>query len=311
MAGFSIGKRARTMATSLPRVVIKPRRARLFFARHPWVFVNSIDQVEGDPEPGDEVRVVSHDGQFIARGLFSHRSAIRVRLYRWTDDPIDDPFLAGLLTQAIQLRTATLNLVGPGTATHLVLSEGDGISGLTVDRFDRTLAVQITSLVLDRRRDFLVDTLLAQTGVENVILRGEKGIPAQEGLKVEEGWLRGKAPDGPIEITDGGVWYAVDLATGQKTGFYLDQRDNRRAPCPRARRGFGHLFLLRAGRSRGLRRHPRPGGGTVGAVDPDPRTARAGGRPPGLGVLPGNRVPQMRDGPGRLMGPSPSKVEVG
>ena len=71
---------------SLPRVVIKPRRARPFFARHPWVFVTSIERVEGDPAPGDEVAVVSHEGQFIARGLFNHRSAIRVRLYRWEDN---------------------------------------------------------------------------------------------------------------------------------------------------------------------------------------------------------------------------------
>ena len=218
----------------LPLVVIKPRRARPFFARHPWVFVNSIDRVEGDPEPGDEVRVVSHDGQFIARGLFNHRSAIRVRLYRWADQPIDEPFLAGLLTRALQLRSDTLGMTGPGSACRLVFSEGDAISGLTVDRFDRYLSVQITSLALDRRRDWLIDWLVEQTGALGVILRGEKGVPSQEGLKVEEGWIRGAAPSSPVEITDGGVRYAVDLATGQKTGFFLDQRDNRRAVAAHA-----------------------------------------------------------------------------
>ena len=217
------------MVANIPRVVIKPRRARPFFARHPWVFGNSIDRVEGDPAPGDEVRVCTAEGQFIARGLFNHRSNIRVRLYRWTDEPIDPSFLHGLLTRAVALRTDALGLVGPGTACRLVFSEGDAISGLTVDRFDQTLAVQITSLALDRHRDFLVDSLVALTGAKAVILRGEKGIPSQEGLKVEEGWLRGEPPTKPIEIVDGGVRYAVDLATGQKTGFYLDQRDNRRA----------------------------------------------------------------------------------
>ena len=112
------------MPQTLPVVVIKSRRARPFFARHPWVFVNSIDRIDGNPEPGDEVRVVSHDGQFIARGLFNLRSAIRVRLYRWTDEPIDDSFLAGLLSRALQLRVGLLGMDGPDSAARLVFSEG-------------------------------------------------------------------------------------------------------------------------------------------------------------------------------------------
>ena len=217
------------MSQSLPSVIIKPRKARPFFARHPWVFINSIDRVEGQPEPGDEVRVVSYEGQFIGRGLFNPRSAIRVRLYRWEDKPIEDAWLGGLLTRALQLRRATLGQTGPESAARLVFSEGDAISGLTVDQFGPYLSVQITSLALDRRRDFLVDWLVEQTGALGVILRGEKGIPAQEGMKVEEGWIRGQPPTSLVEIVDGGIRYAVDLATGQKTGFYLDQRANRQA----------------------------------------------------------------------------------
>ena len=224
-----------TMSTSLPRVVIKPRRARPFFARHPWVFVNSIERVEGDPEPGDEVRLCTHEGQFIARGLFNHRSAIRVRLYRWDDAPINHDWLAGLMHTALELRSDALKLVGPGSACRLVFSEGDAISGLTVDRFDRYLSIQITSLALDRHREFLVNWLAEQTKALGVILRGEKGIPSQEGLKVTEGWIHGQPPDAPIEIVDGGVRYHVDLATGQKTGFFLDQRDNRRVVAGYAR----------------------------------------------------------------------------
>ena len=220
---------------SLPRVVIKPRRARPFFARHPWVFVTSIERVEGDPEPGDEVAVVSHEGQFIARGLFNHRSAIRVRLYRWEDAPIDDEFLGGRLAEALALRSGLLGRDGPRTAARLVFSESDGLSGLTVDRFDRWLVVQFTSLALFESRDFLVGRLVALTGAEGVFFRGEKGIPSQEGLKVEDGLAHGTAPEGPIEILENDLTYRVDLATGQKTGFYLDQRDNRRAVAAYAR----------------------------------------------------------------------------
>lgn len=211
------------------RVVIKPRHARPFFARHPWVFANSIASVEGSPGPGEEVMVVSHQGQPIARGLYNLSSAIRVRLYRWEDRPIDDDFLSAQLARAIDLRRSTLKIDGPGSACRLVFSEADGLSGLTVDQFGRYLVVQFTSLALFARREFLLDRLMASTGAEGVLLRGEKGIPSQEGLKISEGWARGSGPGGPVEIVDQGITYAVDLDSGQKTGFYLDQRENRRS----------------------------------------------------------------------------------
>src|SRR5437868_2277867 len=127
---------------SLPRVIVKPRRARPFFARHPWVFVTSIARVEGEPAPGDEVEVYSHERQFIARGLFNPHSAIRVRLYRWEDAPLDEAFWSRLVAVAVRLRHEVLGLGGPGRAYRVVSSEGDGISGLTVDRYDRRLVVQ-------------------------------------------------------------------------------------------------------------------------------------------------------------------------
>src|SRR4051794_32995535 len=128
----------------LPRVVVKSRRARPFFARHPWVLVGSIERVEGGPKPGDEVEVVSHEGQFIARGLFNPRSAIRVRLYRWDAGPLDDAFWSERLAAALRLRRDMLGRGGPGAGTRLVFSEGDGLSGLTVDRYDRWLVAQFT-----------------------------------------------------------------------------------------------------------------------------------------------------------------------
>jgi 23S rRNA (cytosine1962-C5)-methyltransferase len=214
---------------SLPRVIIKARRARPFFARHPWVFVTSIERVEGDPQPGDEVVVFSYEGQFIARGLFNHRSAIRVRLYRWEDQPIDEKFLAGKIASACSMRFDILGLGGPKTACRLIFSEADGLSGLTVDRFDRWLVVQFTSLALYEKREIIIPFLAEVTASEGILLRGEKGIPSQEGLKVDEGLVFGTLPDGPVEIQENGLTYSVDLATGQKTGFFLDQRDNRRA----------------------------------------------------------------------------------
>ena len=214
---------------SLPRVIVKPRRARPFFARHPWVFVTSIARVEGDPAPGDEVDVFSHERQFIARGLFNPHSAIRVRLYRWEGAPLDEAYWSNLLDVAIGLRRDLLGLEGPGHAYRLVSSEGDGISGLTVDRYDRWLVVQFTSLALHERRETWLRLLREKTGAEGLLVRTERGIAEQEGLHLTDEPSAVVLPDGPLEIVEHGLTYRVDLQSGQKTGFYLDQLDNRKA----------------------------------------------------------------------------------
>jgi 23S rRNA (cytosine1962-C5)-methyltransferase len=216
---------------SLTRVVVKPRRARPFFARHPWVFVTSIARVEGEPAPGDEVEVFSHERQFIARGLYNPHSAIRVRLYRWENEPLDEAYWSVLLGGAVRLRHEVLGLSrgGPGQAHRVVSSEGDGLSGLSVDRYDHWLVVQFTSLALYQRRDVLLRHLLEQTGATAAVARTERGIAEQEGLHIHDELLVGTPPGEPVEIVEDGVAYLVDLKAGQKTGFYLDQRLNRRA----------------------------------------------------------------------------------
>src|SRR5262245_52162394 len=126
------------------RVVLQPRRARPFYGRHPWVYAGAIAHVEGDPADGDEVDLVSHVGTFVARGLYNGRSKIRVRLYGWDADvPLDRAFFRDRLDAAIRLRR-TLGMDDPGRACRLVFSEGDGLSGCVVDRYDRWLVVQFT-----------------------------------------------------------------------------------------------------------------------------------------------------------------------
>ncbi len=216
--------------STLPRVLLKPRRARPFFARHPWVFAGSIDHVEGSPTPGAEVAVVSREGQFVARGLFNPFSAIRVRLYRWEDEPLDEPFWRDRLASAIRLRADVLRLPqGEATASRLVFSESDGLSGLTVDRYGRWLVAQFTSLALFERRELLTKALAELTGASGIVLRTERGMASQEGLEAEDGTILGAEPTGAVEVVEHELTYRVDVRTGQKTGFYLDQRDNRRA----------------------------------------------------------------------------------
>jgi 23S rRNA (cytosine1962-C5)-methyltransferase len=217
---------------SLPRVIVKPRRARPFFARHPWLFVTSVARVEGDPAPAGEVEVFSHEGQFIARGLYNPHSAIRVRLYRWDGGPLDEPFWTRMLASAVRLRHEMLGLGAPRTGYRLIASEADGLSGLTVDRYDRWLVAQFTSLGLFERRELLVRLLSEQTDIAGILSRPERGTAEQEGIPGHGELLSGSAPTAPVEIVENGLTYWVDLAGGQKTGFYLDQRDNRRAIAP-------------------------------------------------------------------------------
>jgi 23S rRNA (cytosine1962-C5)-methyltransferase len=211
------------------RVVLQPRRARPFYGRHPWVYAGAVAAVEGEPADGDVVDLYSHAGNFVARGLYNSQSKIRVRLYTWSADvPLDRDFFRGRLEAALRLRR-DLGVDGPGRACRLVFSEGDGLSGLTVDRYDRWLAVQFTALGLARRRELLAELLVELVGPEGIMLRTERGIGRLEGLELHDEPLWGRLPEGPVEIEEGGLRFLVNLVEGQKTGFYLDQRANRRA----------------------------------------------------------------------------------
>jgi 23S rRNA (cytosine1962-C5)-methyltransferase len=212
---------------SPPRVTLAPRRQGPFLGGHPWVFSGAIGSVAGSPADGDEVEVVTADGGFVARGLYNARSQIRVRLYRWEPAALDAAFFSLRIREAVRLREGVLGLGDPAGACRLVFSEGDGLSGLTVDRYGPYLSVQLTSLALAMRRDALLDALEEAVAPQGIVLRTEKGILEEEGLELRDGPLRGAVPEEPLEIRDGGLRFAVDLRTGQKTGFYLDQRENR------------------------------------------------------------------------------------
>src|SRR5436305_745814 len=134
---------------SAARVVLRPRRARPFYGRHPWVYAGAIDRVEGDPADGSEVELASSAGNFIARGFYNSKSKIRVRLYSWNpEEALDAVLFRRRLKKAIHLRRDILGLGAAGQACRLVFSEADALSGLVVDQYDRWLVVQFTSLAL-------------------------------------------------------------------------------------------------------------------------------------------------------------------
>ena len=151
-----------------------------------------------------------------------------MRLYSWENRPLDDDFWSERLARAISLRTAHLGLAADRAGYRLVFSEGDGLSGLTVDRYDRWLVAQFTSLALHARRDMILKSLIDQSGALGVQVRTERGIAAKEGLRAGEEMTVGLVPTEPVEIVEHGLTYRIDLRTGQKTGFYLDQRVNRK-----------------------------------------------------------------------------------
>jgi 23S rRNA (cytosine1962-C5)-methyltransferase len=212
------------------RVVLQPRRARPFYGRHPWVYAGAIGAVHGEPADGNVVDLYSHAEHFVARGLYNSQSKIRVRLYTWSPDtPLDESFFRERLAAALRLRDAILHLNGPGRACRLVFSEGDGLSGCTIDRYDRWLVVQFTALGLALRRELFADLLEELVRPEGIYLRTERGIGRMEGLELQDGPLRGHVPAEPVPVEEDGLRFLVQLSEGQKTGFYLDQRDNRRA----------------------------------------------------------------------------------
>ena len=212
---------------SRPAVHLDAKGAGPARARHPWIFSGAVTRVVGDPQPGTEVDVLDPQGELLGRGLYNPTSQIRVRLYTANDEPLDGAFFANRVRRAVALRNGLLGLGDPAGACRLVFSEGDELSGLTVDRYGRHLVVILTGLGIAGRLDPILDALEESVRPESITLRTEKGVGEEEGLQIKDGPLRGTPPAEPVVIEEGALRFAVDLRTGQKTGFYLDQRLNR------------------------------------------------------------------------------------
>ena len=203
-------------------VRLRDGKERSLLKRHPWVFAGSVDKGGGDS--GETVRVEAADGRFLAWGAFSARSQIRVRAWSFDEaERIDAPFFERRVAQAVALR-ARLPIESDGV--RLVHGEADGLPGLIVDRYADTLSAQFLSAGTERWKGVIADALLAATGCTRLYERSDSGVRGLEGLAASTGWLRG---DGPTEVTirEHDWRLSLDVAEGHKTGFYLDQRDNR------------------------------------------------------------------------------------
>lgn len=207
------------------RLVLRPGREKSLRHRHPWVFSGAVARVEGDPASGDLVALTAHDGAILGWGAYSPASQIRARA--WTFDPgqaVDEAFLARRLEAAVARRTGLLD--ARHDACRLVHSESDGLPGLIVDRYGDVAVMQLLSAGAERWREFWPRALARIAGVAAVFERSDAEVRALEGLAPRTGPVLGAAP-GTVTMREAGIAYEVDVARGQKTGFFLDQRDNR------------------------------------------------------------------------------------
>jgi 23S rRNA (cytosine1962-C5)-methyltransferase len=208
-------------------VVLHPGRDRSLRRRHPWLLSGAVARVQGDPEPGAFVRVLSAEGEVIGFGHFSPHSTLRVRMLAFQKEELAEQ---GLLEQRIAdavARRARDPLLRDTDALRLVNAEGDGLPGLVADRYGDCVVVKLTSAGMLARREAIAAALREASGAGAGFERADSAAARREGMPARQGALWGEPPAEPVEIVERGRRYRVDLGEGQKTGFYLDQRDSR------------------------------------------------------------------------------------
>jgi 23S rRNA (cytosine1962-C5)-methyltransferase len=217
---------------------LREGKERSLLRRHPWIFAGSI--AKGAADSGETVRVEAHDGRFLAWGAYSPSSAIRVRVWSF-DEPerIDASLFARRVQRAVDLR-ARMPIDSDGV--RLLHGEADGLPGLVVDRYAEMLCAQFLFAGSERWKNAIADSLLATTGLTRLYERSDAGVRALEGLEPRTGWLRGDG-DTVVRLREHAWQLEVDVAHGHKTGFYLDQRDNRQH-FAQAVRHFGCAEVL-------------------------------------------------------------------
>jgi 23S rRNA (cytosine1962-C5)-methyltransferase len=213
-------------------VVLHAERDRSLRRHHPWVFSGAIERVEGSPEIGETVTVVDRDRAFLARAAFSPASQIRARV--WTFDPdevVDEAFITDRVRASVERRAPLLRRTD---ALRLIYAESDGLPGVIADRYGPWVVVELTSAGAERWSEVIVAALAEVAGVRGVYERSDLEVRDREGLERRVGSLAGAEPPGLIEIVEDGRPHLVDIRSGHKTGYYLDQRDNRALVAARA-----------------------------------------------------------------------------
>jgi 23S rRNA (cytosine1962-C5)-methyltransferase len=208
----------------LNKLVLKAGREKSLKRRHPWVFSGAVAKVQGSPGPGETIGVWSATGEFLAVAAYSPQSQIVARAWDWQERAIDGAFFRERIERAVGQRRA---LMGEADALRLVHGESDGLPGIVADRYGKTIVLQLTSAGAERWRETIADALLAAGGADRIWERSDAEVRQLEGLPPVTAPLRGPREPTRLVIDEEGVRFGIDLEQGHKTGFYLDQRDNR------------------------------------------------------------------------------------
>ena len=209
-------------------IILKKSADSFIKRKHPWIFSGALEKVDGNPSKGETVQILTSEKKLVGLGSFSPSSQIRVRV--WTFNPeekIDEAFFRGKIDQAKSLREKILN-VSTTNAYRIINSESDGLPGLIIDRYGEYIVCQFLSSGVEFFKEVITDILNDMFKPKGIYERSNVDVREKEGLKSAIGSLRGTEPEDLVEILENGFKFLVDIKEGHKTGFYLDQRDNRK-----------------------------------------------------------------------------------
>jgi len=231
------------------RVILCPGKEKRIPQRHPWIYRSDIDRVEGAFTPGDIVDVISARGRFLARAFYNPQSQIALRIMSYREEEINSALIARRVHEAIEYRRTFADL----NSCRLIFAESDRLPAMIVDSFGEVLVMQCLALGMERFRKDILDALIEEMHPKRIWERNDVPVRRLEGLELSTGLVWGEVPD-RVLIKENGIRFLVDVKNGQKTGFFLDQKENRAAIAPfvRGRRVldcFSHTgsFALHAG----------------------------------------------------------------
>ncbi|MBM7660079.1 23S rRNA (cytosine1962-C5)-methyltransferase [Bacillus mesophilus] len=212
----------------MTKVILERKRKKRIEQGHPWVYQSEVNRIEGDFQPGEIVDVYNHQMHFLGKGYINPKSQMIVRILTYKQEEINEAFFVNKINKAWQLRQL---LIPDVRSCRAIYGEADFLPGLVVDKYEDTLVVQIMSLGMDMRKEWILKGLLEVFNPKAVYLRNDVYVRELEGLEQEKGFWYG---DGPTEVVieENNVKYLVDIKDGQKTGFFFDQRENRSAIKP-------------------------------------------------------------------------------
>jgi 23S rRNA (cytosine1962-C5)-methyltransferase len=208
-------------------VILNKGKEKAILQKHPWVFSGALQALKTKPQNGELVKVLSHKQEFLAYGYFNDESRVAIRLLSWEEDLLPDEAWWRLrLQNAVEARKELLN--DETNTCRLVFSEADYLPGLIADCYGDYLALQILTTGVESMKPVILDELQKLTKAKGIFDKGDAAARAHDGLQATEGLLYGVLPPDFVEVKENGIKYHINIVEGQKSGFYCDQRDNRK-----------------------------------------------------------------------------------